>query len=502
MIVLEFLYALVVISLAIYGFNTLALTWMRTRLAGQMPLPPPYDPEDLPPVTIQLPVYNEMYVVQRLIDAVASFDYPTDRFEIQVLDDSDDATTEIISRAVSFHRNQGINIKHIQRSDRRGFKGGALAHGMATASSNFFAIFDADFLPGPDFLKSSLPYLLGDPTVGCVQARWGHINRDSSWLTRAQAAGIDGHFQVEQAARSAGKLFLNFNGTAGVWKRDCINEAGGWQSDTLTEDLDLSYRAQLNGWRILYLPQVCVQAELPIHINAFKRQQFRWAKGSIQSARKLLPELWHSQQPFRIKLAGSIHLTHYLVHPLVLINLLLTFPILYLNSRFFWTINIFSIAAVGPLLMYWVSMRKAGQTVTGSLKHLVFLLLLGMGLSINNTRAVLEAAFGIKTSFLRTPKFNIREGSNPAEQPEYLLPPDPSTWVELFFALYSLVLLVLVIYNGSFGLVVWLLLYTGGYLYIAYLGFSQYVSLNLKKSSVLPPSHTAIKSELDSLEAA
>jgi len=502
MIVLEFLYAVVVISLAIYGFNTLALTWMRTRLAGQMPLPPPYDPEDLPPVTIQLPVYNEMFVVQRLIEAVVRFDYPPDRLEIQVLDDSDDATSEIISRAVAFYFNQGINIKHIQRSDRRGFKGGALAHGMAIASTEYFAIFDADFLPDPNFLKSCLPHLLTDPSVGCVQARWGHINRDSSWLTRAQAAGIDGHFQVEQAARSAGKLFLNFNGTAGIWRRDCINEAGGWQSDTLTEDLDLSYRAQLNGWRILYLPQVCVPAELPVHINAFKRQQFRWAKGSIQSARKLLPELWSSKQSFRIKLAGSIHLTHYLVHPLVLINLLLTFPILYFNNRFFWIINIFSIAAVGPLLMYWVSMRTAGQTVTGSLKHLVVLLLLGMGLSINNTRAVLEAVFGIKTSFLRTPKFNIREESNPAEQPEYLLPPDPNTWFEFFFALYSLILLVLVIYNGLFGLIAWLLLYTGGYLYIAYLGFSETALLKLKKPPDQSPSPKKIKSEPGSLEAA
>jgi cellulose synthase/poly-beta-1,6-N-acetylglucosamine synthase-like glycosyltransferase len=502
MILLEIIYALVVILLAIYGFNTLILTWMRARLAGTRPAAPQFDQKNLPPVTVQLPVYNEKYVVQRLIEAAVNLDYPPNRLEIQVLDDSDDSTKEIIARSVALYQNQGIDIKHIRRSKRSGFKSGALAFGMEIAKGDYFAIFDADFLPSRDFLKASLPHLLGDPSIGCVQARWGHLNRDSSWLTRAQATGIDGHFQVEQAARSGMDLFLNFNGTAGIWRRGCINEAGGWQSDTLTEDLDLSYRAQLKGWRILYLPQVSVPAELPVHINAFKRQQFRWAKGSIQSARKLLPLLWRSGQPFRIKLAGSIHLTHYLVHPLILINLLLTLPVLYMNSRFFWTVHIFTTAAVGPLLMYWLSMRKDGQTIGESLKHLVFLLLLGMGLSVNNTRAVLEATLGIKTSFLRTPKFDIKGNRSLTKGPEYQLPRDLNVWIELFFALFGLTLLAFVLFNGSFGLVIWLLLYTGGFVYITYLGITQTALARLKVPADHIPAPKSEKSESSSLETA
>ena len=502
MIILEILYAVVVISLAIYGFNTLVLTWMRARLAGASPETPQFDRHNLPTITVQLPVYNEKYVVQRLIEAVVNLDYPRDRLEIQVLDDSDDSTTEIIARSVVYYRNLGIDIKHIQRSNRSGYKSGALAYGMGTARSNYFAIFDADFLPNPNFLKASLPYLMDKPSVGCVQARWGHINRNSSWLTRAQATGIDGHFQIEQAARSGNNLFLNFNGTAGIWKRSCIAGAGGWQSDTLTEDLDLSYRAQLKGWRILYLPQVCVPAELPVHINSFKRQQFRWAKGSIQSARKLLPQLWRSRQPFRIKLAGSIHLTHYLVHPLILINLLLTFPVLYMNSRFFWTVHVFTAAAIGPLFMYWLSMRKNGQKIGDRLLHLLVLLLLGMGLSVNNSRAVLEAALGIETSFLRTPKFNVRGGHSFTEGAEYQLPGDVNIWIELFLAFFAFTLLAFGLLNGSIGLVVWLLLYTGGYAFTAYLGFSQAALPKPRIPARLVPASKAGKSEPSHLETA
>ena len=473
MILLEILYALVVILLAVYGFNTLLLTWLSASSRNKVPGAGRNQPEEWPYVTVQLPVYNERYVANRLIDAVVKLDYPEARLQIQVLDDSSDNTRQIIAETVAGYQNDGLHITHIRRTDRVGFKSGALANGLRSANGEFIAIFDADFIPEPGFLKACVPSLIEDAGIGCVQARWGHINRDTSWLTRAQATGIDGHFQIEQAARSNQRYFLNFNGTAGIWRRSCIDEAGGWGSDTLTEDLDLSYRAQLKGWRILYLPQVMVPGELPVHISAFKRQQFRWAKGSIQTARKLLPDLWRSPQPLHIKLEGTIHLTHYLVHFLILLNLLLTLPVLYLNSRFYWAVHIFTTAAIGPLLMYWISMRRSGQSIRGSLTHLVVLLFMGMGLSVNNTRAVIEAGMGVKTSFLRTPKFNITGGQDAQGIRDYLLPRDPNTWLEVGFALYALFLLGYVVTTGAFGLALWLVLYAGGFSYIVYLGLIQ-----------------------------
>lgn len=473
LVLLETIYGLIVIALAIYGFNTLFLTWMRMRQTKSINKLHANQGDDLPRVTIQLPVYNERYVVKRLIDSAAALDYPKKLLEIQVLDDSDDITSDIVSQVVTHHRNLGIDIKHIQRSNRVGYKSGALAHGMLNARGEFIAIFDADFIPNPDFLQATILYLVEDTNIGCVQTRWGHTNSDSSWLTRAQATGIDGHFLIEQETRSAGGFLLNFNGTAGIWRRSCIEDAGGWQSDTLTEDLDLSYRAQLRGWRILYLPHISVPGELPVHINAFKRQQFRWAKGSIQTARKMLPELWRSTQPLRNKIEGSIHLTHYVVHPLILVNLFLTLPVLLLNSRFFWAIHLFTIAAIGPLLMYWISMREDGQSIQERLSHLIVLLFLGMGLSVNNTRAFVEASLGIKTSFLRTPKFNFQGGEGARENQDYLLPRDANFWIEALLAVYSVGLLAYVILIGAWGLVIWVLLYAGGFSYVAGLSYIQ-----------------------------
>ncbi len=479
-ILLEIIYGVIVIALAIYGFNTLFLTWRRMRQTKSTNKLRANQGNDLPRVTIQLPVYNERYVVKRLIDSVAALDYPKELLEIQVLDDSDDITSDIVSQVVTYHRNLGVDIRHIQRSNRVGYKGGALAHGMLNARGEFVAIFDADFIPNPDFLQATILYFVEDTNIGCVQARWGHTNSDSSWLTRAQATGIDGHFLIEQETRSAGGFLLNFNGTAGIWRRSCIEDAGGWQSDTLTEDLDLSYRAQLRGWRILYLPHISVPAELPVHINAFKRQQFRWAKGSIQTARKMLPELWRSTQPLRNKIEGSIHLTHYVVHPLILVNLFLTLPVLLLNSRFFWTIHLFTTAAIGPLLMYWISMREEGQSIQERLSHLIGLLFLGMGLSVNNTRAFTEASLGIKTSFLRTPKFNLQGGEGAGENHDYMLPRDANFWIEALLGVYSVGLLAYVILIGAWGLVFWVLLYAGGFSYVAGLSYIQSLPRNAK----------------------
>lgn len=472
--IFEIIYPLSIVLLAVYGYHALILAWYRLRRhkpISQIEVEAGYA---WPKVTVQLPVYNERYVVKRLIEAVCQLEYPRQCLHIQVLDDSTDNTQEIVARAVTAQRAKGQDIEQVRRPERTGYKGGALEHGLKTAKGEFIAVFDADFLPPPDFLLRTLPYFAEDPRIGCVQTRWGHLNRESSWLTRAQASGVDGHFTIEQEVRSETPLFLNFNGTAGVWRRACIEDASGWQHDTLTEDLDLSYRAQLRGWRIRYLPHVIAPAELPVHINALKRQQFRWAKGSIQTARKLLGTLWRAPIPWRVKIGGTIHLTNYLVHPLMLLNLLLTLPILYTHSPLVWLVPGFTMAALGPLLMYWLTLREQGKGIGERVANLFMLVILGMGISLNNTRAVLEALLGIESPFKRTPKFNLRGQEKAGRGADYLLPRDPTLWLEAALALYAFSLLIFVLVNGIWGLTLWLLLYAVGYGYVTYLNFQQF----------------------------
>jgi cellulose synthase/poly-beta-1,6-N-acetylglucosamine synthase-like glycosyltransferase len=467
LIFIEIIYVISAALLAMYGYNSLLLAYLRSKRTK--PVERKSVPQDYPwpHVTVQLPLYNERYVAQRLIETISAFDYPKDRLHIQVLDDSNDDTVDIIRQAVKEQRHKGIDIEHTLRPDRTGFKGGALEFGLGHAKGEFIAIFDADFMPDPSYLKEIMPYFADDPKIGCLQARWGHLNEESSWMTRAQANGINGHFIVEQGVRSASDMFLNFNGTAGVWRKTCIQEAGGWHHDTLTEDLDLSYRAQLKGWKIRFVPHVIAPAELPVHISALKRQQFRWAKGSIQTARKLLGELWRSSQPMHVKVEGSIHLTNYIVHPLILINLFLTLPLVSSQSPLLWLTPIFALAAFGPLSMYWVAMRSDGKRVIERITNLAMLVVLGMGLSINNSRAVLEALAGKQSSFLRTPKFNVTGNTTAVRSSEYLLPRDPSVWIEIVLALYASALLVYVLVQGVWSMVIWLLLYACGYIMIA-----------------------------------
>jgi cellulose synthase/poly-beta-1,6-N-acetylglucosamine synthase-like glycosyltransferase len=467
LIFIEVSYVIIAALLAVYGYNSLMLAYLRSKRTN--PVEKKSVPKDYPwpHVTVQLPLYNERYVAQRLVETISAFDYPKDRLHIQVLDDSSDDTVDILRQAVREQRRKGIDIEHIRRPNRTGFKGGALEYGLNSAKGKFIAIFDADFLPEPNFLKQIVPYFEDDPQIGCLQARWGHLNEQSSWMTRAQANGINGHFVVEQGVRSALGMFLNFNGTAGVWRKSCIQEAGGWHHDTLTEDLDLSYRAQLHGWKIRFIPHIIAPAELPVHINAFKRQQFRWAKGSIQTARKLLSKLWRSSQPMRVKFEGSIHLTNYIVHPLVLINLFLTLPLVSSQSPLLWLTPLFALAALGPILMYWVAMKSDGKPIRERISILALLIVLGMGLSINNSRAVFEALIGKQSSFLRTPKFDIMGKTKSVRSGEYLLPRDPSVWAEIVLALYASTLLVYVLVQGVWSLVVWLLLYASGYIMIA-----------------------------------
>jgi len=300
-------YFVALAGLSCYGLHRYWIVYLYYRHRGHVPRPTARFTV-LPRITVQLPVYNEMYVVERLVDAVVAFDYPRDQLEIQVLDDSTDETTEIVDRKVRDLQRQGVDIQHVRRSQRHGFKAGALQHGLALAKGEFIAIFDADFVPDPDLLQRLIPYL-ADPRIGMLQARWGHLNAHYSLLTRVQSIILDGHFLIEQTARARSGRFFNFNGTAGIWRKRCIEDAGGWHADTLAEDLDLSYRAQLRGWQFLFLPEIIVPAELPVEMNAFKTQQHRWAKGSVQTCKKILPQLWRSDVPLKIKLEGTVHLT-------------------------------------------------------------------------------------------------------------------------------------------------------------------------------------------------
>jgi cellulose synthase/poly-beta-1,6-N-acetylglucosamine synthase-like glycosyltransferase len=466
MLLIEVVYVAVVILLSVYGLHSLSLTVLAIRKKTK-PVENPDNPAEWPAVTVQLPIYNERYVVKRLLDAVSSLSYPHQKLQIQVLDDSNDATSEIIASLVLHYQTEGINIVHIQRSGRAGYKSGALAWGLNSASGEYIAIFDADFVPAPDTLQRMIPYLASDPDLGCVQARWGHINPDISWLTRAQSAGIDGHFVVEQTARSTSGLMLNFNGTAGIWRRACLEDSAGWSSDTLTEDLDLSYRAQLRGWRIRYLPDVIVPGELPATVSAYKRQQFRWAKGSIQTAKKMLPQLWLSRLNLKIKIGATLHLTSYLVHPLILLNLILALPISFSQSPLLKLVPFIAVAGLGTGFMYWIAMQADSKNPLQRIFYMIALLILGLGLSVNNTRAVFEALVGIKSAFLRTPKYNLQNNTKRLQGSAYKIPNEPTLWIETVLALYALSIGMYTIHLGNWRLVIWIMVYGLGFTYIA-----------------------------------
>ncbi len=472
MTVMKIIYIIAASLLAIYGLQALFLTLIARRVLFDEDRPSPPVAQDLPTVTVQLPVYNERHVVRRLIDAVAAFDWPRDRLQIHILDDSTDDTSQIIARSIAIHQQNGIDIAQFQRTDRKGYKAGALREGLAHAHGEFLAMFDADFVPPPDFLQQTVP-AFDDPSVGCVQARWGHLNPTVSRLTQAQSLGIDGHFIVEQRARHELGALLNFNGTAGLWRRSCIEEAGGWQEDTLTEDLDLSYRAQLQGWRIAFLPHIVVPAEIPVSVDAFKRQQFRWAKGSIQTAKKLFVTVLGSSQPLWRKALGIAHLTGYAVHPLMLLNLLFLLPVMTSFSPALRIASLFSLTAIGPPLMYWTAMRSQGIPVRQSIRWLAVLLGLGTGLSVNNSRAVFEALLGVRSAFKRTPKFAVTRASKDWHTSAYVLPSDPTVWAEIVLAVYANTLLFFSLFNGFWWLLPWLSLYACGYTYISYLSMRQ-----------------------------
>lgn len=382
-----------------------------------------------PFVTVQLPIFNEKYVIERLIDAVAQFDYPADKFEIQILDDSTDETSDIVQTLVQKYRRRGVQIEHVQRTVRTGFKAGALAEGLQTAKGEFIAIFDADFVPEADFLKRTTIHFQDDE-VGVVQTRWQHLNEPYSLLTRLQAFQLNAHFIVEQTGREAGNLMLQFNGTGGIWRRAAIDEAGGWQPDTLTEDLDLSYRAQLKGWKIRYLSEVASPAELPVEMNGLKSQQYRWMKGGAETALKMLPAVWKTPNPTIKKIHATGHLLSSAIFVFVFLAALLSVPTLYVVDQLHWKGTYFSIFLFGLLAIAAVYFQANVLVLNKELSFLrrtikftilfpVFLAL-SMGLSLHNTIAVVHGWIGKKSPFVRTPKFNIIKRKGSATNKKYM----------------------------------------------------------------------------------
>lgn len=484
------LYALCLGGLFLYGTNCYVLLFLfrRNRSKGREEyrnLLRKFDTsrwsKDLPPVTVQLPIYNERYVIRRLLKAACALDYPRNRLEIQLLDDSTDDTAQIAGELVADYRAQGISIVHVRRADREGFKAGALKEGMEKAHGEFLAVFDADFVPTPDFLRKTIPYFL-DSRVGMVQVRWSHINPDISLLTYAQSIGIDSHFSIEQGARAWSGLFLNFNGTAGIWRRQTIVDAGGWQADTLTEDMDLSYRAQLAGWRLRYLLEVSCPAELPVQVSAFKSQQFRWAKGSIQTARKIIPALLRARCSWFTKYQAILHMTHYAVHPLMLATLLLSFPAILLQNHEFksWMLVaafvLFLMATLGPSTLYLAAQKALYPDWRSRVRRIPLMTLIGTGIALNNSRAVLEGLFASGGKFIRTPKFGLLSRTNPSrEENGYRIKVDRLPYVELAVGFYALLTLGKAI--TSLGVVIspFLFMYTCGFFYISIRGIRESV---------------------------
>ncbi|MFQ5423775.1 MAG: cellulose synthase family protein [Phycisphaerae bacterium] len=441
-----------------------------------------------PRVTVQLPMYNEQSVARRIIEATCQIQYPRDKLEIQVLDDSADESAEIARDTCERMRADGHDVSYIHRNNREGYKAGALAAGLKTARGEFVVIFDADFVPPPGILNRIIDHFV-DPGVGMVQARWEHINRDQSLLTKSQAILLDGHFVIEHAARNRSGRFMSFNGTAGAWRRTCIDDAGGWHHDTLTEDLDLSYRAQMKGWRFVFLPEVTSPAELPPEMNAFKSQQHRWAKGGAQTCRKLLPGILRSRLPWRIKLEAFFHLTSWVSYFLILILTLLLLPVLYFKvnafqdnplARFLFDGSLFLLATCSAGTFYVACQRELFRTWADSLKYLPFLMSLGVGIALNNARAAFEGFVGKSSEFVRTPKFGIAGNDAPKWQEHAtrhrLDPKRIQAWCELAMALYLICCVAYTIYLRVWVGLFFMTLFMVGYVYVALLTFyGQYV---------------------------
>jgi cellulose synthase/poly-beta-1,6-N-acetylglucosamine synthase-like glycosyltransferase len=474
------LYFLTLVILAVFGLHRYVMVFLYFRHRDRRALPVPL-PETLPRVTVQLPLYNEMYVAERLIESVANIRYPRELLEIQVLDDSTDETTSMVEAAVARYREEGFDIQHLHRTDRGGFKAGALDAGLQVAKGEFILIFDADFIAPADILEKTLGHFQ-DPKVGMVQVRWGHINRDYSLLTQVQSVLLDGHFILEHGGRNRSGRFFNFNGTAGLWRREVIADAGGWQHDTLTEDLDLSYRAQMRGWRFVFVQDVVSPAEVPVEMNAFKSQQHRWAKGSIQTCKKLLPRILASNLPRAIKIEAVFHLTANFAYPLMIVLSLLMFPAMIIRynmglyEMFIVDVPLFLGATMSVCSFYLMSQREVfGETWKSRIKYLPAVLGVGIGLSVNNAKAVLEALFGIDSEFTRTPKYRVESAGDEWKQKRYRGNLTFVPFIELLLGVYFTLMAVYAATNEIYGTLPFIFLFQGGFLYAAFLSLFQNV---------------------------
>jgi cellulose synthase/poly-beta-1,6-N-acetylglucosamine synthase-like glycosyltransferase len=430
-------------------------------------------------VTIQLPLYNEQYVAERLINSVCKIEYPKNRLEIQVLDDSTDVTVDIVEKLVKQKAEEGFDIKHIRRIDRKGYKAGALKEGLKTAKGELIAIFDADFVPNSDFLKNTLRYFINSK-IGMVQTRWEHLNEDYSILTRIQALALNGHFVMEQPIRNKAGFFINFNGTGGVWRKECILDAGNWQDDTITEDLDLSYRAQLNGWKFVYLRDITTPAELPAEMNALKAQQFRWTKGAIETAKKLLPSVWRAKIPLRIKLQSTFHLTNNIVFPFILIAGILNVPLVFIKNSgpyaiFFNFMSVFVAAFISSFLFYLFAQKDIYTDWRKKIALFPLFMAGSMGFAVNNSRAVFEGLMDRKSEFVRTPKFKIvKKGDLVVKNSAYLssFKFDSTIFVEVILAFYCLI--------GVFASIYFLEIAALPFQLMFFLGFASVAALSIK----------------------
>ncbi len=471
-------YFLVLFVLATYGLHRYWLVYDYYKYARNIPGPPP-EVTRWPRVTVQLPIFNERYVIERLVEAVSRFDYPRELLDIQVLDDSTDETVQVARACVERFAAQGLPIHYIHRSNREGYKAGALENGLKTGQGEFVAIFDADFIPSPDFLRRCIPYFENDK-IGMVQTRWTYLNRDYSLLTQVETILLDGHFVVEHGARSRRGTFFNFNGTAGVWRRKAIEEAGGWEHDTLTEDTDLSYRAQLKGWKFLYLPDIECASELPVDINGFKAQQARWAKGLIQTAKKILPRVMKSNMPWHVKAEAFFHLTANISYPLMVLlsTMLLPAMIVRFYQGYFQMLCIdlpLFLASTCSISSFYLVAQKELRPKNWwrTFLYMPFVMATGIGISVRNAQAVLEAIVGKKSEFARTPKFKIEGKTDSFVSKKYRNKAGWMPYAEVLLGIYFLFTVIYAVLNENYATVPFLLLFVWGYLYTGLMSLGQ-----------------------------
>jgi cellulose synthase/poly-beta-1,6-N-acetylglucosamine synthase-like glycosyltransferase len=467
------------VVLSFYGIHRYSMCYKYFRYSKNSNPIPPRRFDDLPRITVQLPIFNEQFVIDRLIEAVCAMDYPREKLEIQVLDDSTDETQTVAAAVVERYAALGCNIAYIHRKNREGFKAGALDAGLKVAKGEFIAIFDADFVPPSDWLMRVIHHF-AEPEIGMVQTRWTHLNRDYSILTQIEAILLDGHFVLEHGARYRSGEFFNFNGTAGMWRRQAIYDGGGWQHDTLTEDTDLSYRSQMAGWKFKYQPEIECPSELPIEMTAFKTQQARWAKGLIQTSIKILPRIWRSRAPFRVKLEAVYHLTANVSYPLMVIMSALLIPAMICRFYQGWfqmliiDFPLFTASSFSIAVFYVMSQREIyPKTWMRTLLFLPFLMAVGIGLTVTNTKAVLEALLGIKSAFVRTPKYRVLEKGQKAQAAKYRKRLKLIPWIELLLGFYFLAAIVYTFSNHNYFTAPFLVLFVVGYWYTGLMSLLQ-----------------------------